>query len=321
MAGRPVMFRAGGTPSGVPAFSSTPARTYVADLSEFQPDVSDPPYVSWSKAVILRAAYGCQHDDAAWQGGTRRDGFWAAGIRWMGIYQYLVADQDPAAQAGELVRLVGRLRPGEVLIDDLEEGDGDQSARHSAWGAVIDRAFGPGRRLGYSGLVYAAAHGLRPEWVAAYQGDEPAAPHLLWQFTDSYPVPGVGRCDCSVYHGTVDDLIRATSGPAPETEEETAMADLLSNGPGAVTPLIVPDGATKIRFAADPQMQGLGPCSLRVALSAGKTTGTVQWVTGLTWDTSPAEVDLGGAAVVSVSRRTKTGDDQGNVNVAYGFVS
>ena len=43
-------------------------------------------------------------------------------------------------------------------------------------------------------------------WVAAYSTREPDPPHQLWQFTDAFYVPGVGTCDCSVFHGSIDEL-------------------------------------------------------------------------------------------------------------------
>lgn len=68
-------FRAGRT-SGIqpqaagPLFTGT--YTLLADCSEFQPDIADLTYLKWSKAIVIRAAYGDQHDDAAWYGGARR---------------------------------------------------------------------------------------------------------------------------------------------------------------------------------------------------------------------------------------------------------
>jgi peptidoglycan hydrolase-like protein with peptidoglycan-binding domain len=197
----------------------------LADISEFQPNISDAAYLAWSKAAVIRAMYGSTHDDRAWYGGARRDGLHAAGIAFLGIYQYLVATQDAAVQAHALVNLLGNLRPREKLICDLEEGPASQqAARWRQWSAVITSAYGRAAAPWlYSGVDFAASAGVSPQWAAAYQDGEPAGEHLLWQFTDAYPVPGVGTADCNRFHGTIDDLAAlgwqgmgtATPAPAP----------------------------------------------------------------------------------------------------------
>ena len=227
------MFRAGGIPRGVPLDSTRP-QVHLADISEFQPDIADATYLAWSKAIIIRAMYGDAHDDGAWYGGVRRDALHAGGAQFLGIYQYLVASQDAATQARALVSLLGPLRPGEIPICDLEEGNGDQAGRWEAWRQVILAAYPQlahtpsGSPWLYSGLDYAATHNLRPQWVAAYQATAPSMPHVLWQFSSSYPVPGVGLADCSVYLGSVSELralITATvpKPPPPHTTGDATM--------------------------------------------------------------------------------------------------
>jgi GH25 family lysozyme M1 (1,4-beta-N-acetylmuramidase) len=208
---RPVMFRAGraGAAAVTPrasAAASGPA-VYLADVSEFQPDLADAAYLAWSKAVIIRAAYGAQHDDGAWYGGARRDALHAGGVKFLGIYIYVAAAQDPAAQAEALIHLVGPLRKGEKIILDIEEGTGDLRTTRDIMSRIIVGALGD-TPWTYSGLYFATAHNLAPvEWLADYTATEPAEPHTpLWQFTDSYQVPGVGTCDCSVFHGTISQL-------------------------------------------------------------------------------------------------------------------
>lgn len=228
---QPVMFRAGRAETAYRAaapLESVPetvagagASTYLADISEFQPDLIDAKYLAWSKACIIRAAYGDAHDDRAWYGGARRSALLAGGARFLGIYQYLVAGQDAAVQARALVKLVGpRLNTGEMIIADVEEGSGSQAARLSAWASVIKDAYGIAP-WSYSGLSFASAHGIAPvTWLAAYQSAEPATRHVLWQFTDAYSVPGAGSCDCSVYRGTIAQLAALAYGgsaPAPVT--------------------------------------------------------------------------------------------------------
>jgi hypothetical protein len=217
------MFRAGAMPGAeVPAFAPaalTP-QVLLADVSEWNPQIADAAYLAWSKAVVIRAAYGDAHDDKAWYGGQRRALLHSGGARFIGIYQYLVAGQPGAAQADALHALVGTLQDGEVLIADYEEG---ARVRLTEWYNRMGALGYPVRFLWtYSGLNFGQANGVLPvEWIAAYGPSEPASPHKLWQFTDAYPVPGVGACDCSVFHGTIDQLAAlawggtVTTPPAP----------------------------------------------------------------------------------------------------------
>jgi peptidoglycan hydrolase-like protein with peptidoglycan-binding domain len=221
--GWPVMFRAGGGSGETPlpaapaamAPAAVGARVMCADISEFQSDIADKAYLAWSKAIIIRAMYGDQHDDRAWYGGARRAALHAGGVRFLGIYAYLVAGQDPVTQGEALVHMVGKLQPGEKLIADIEEGSGDLEETFRIWASVVGGSTGDAPWC-YSGLNFAAVHGLAPvDWVAAYQGTEPSVAHELWQFTDAYQVPGVGTCDCSVFHGTIDELAGLAYGGKP----------------------------------------------------------------------------------------------------------
>ena len=285
---RPVMFRAGGNPGEqplplkasvmdqAPAAAAAP-QVLMADISEFQPEVTDRLYAAWSKAIIIRAAYGSQHDDRAWYGGQRRDQLHQYGIRFIGIYQYIVAGQDPARQAAALVNLVGSLRPGEKIIADIEEGSGNLADTWRIWSAEVAGALG-GVPWRYSGLNFAAAHGLAPvDWVAAYQSTEPSAAHKLWQFTDAFQVPGVGTCDCSVYRGTIDQLAALAYQPAlprPQAAQEDDMIVLDTMtvaGPAVVLP--VPSGAKTLTLYADDGYRGEGAPQVRVVF-AGTGHGT-----------------------------------------------
>lgn len=198
--------------------------TFVPDVSEFQPDLHDPVLLKWTKAVIIRAMYGSAHDDKAWFGGQRRALLHQGGAAFVGVYQYLVADQSAVVQAKAFLELVGPLRPGEKYICDLEEGAGNQAGRWQAWAKTVKAATGETPWL-YSGLDFARTHGLSPEWVAAYPTSrllkppavpkgEPAGTHVLWQFSPNFEVPGVGACDCSVFHGSAEELAALAHQPA-----------------------------------------------------------------------------------------------------------
>lgn len=204
----------------------------IADVSQFQPDIADAAYIrEFSPAIIIRAMYGDKYDDLAWYGGARRAGLHEAGAKFLGIYQYVVAGQDAVAQADALGSLLGSLQPGEKVIADIEEGAGDQHARWEAWAARISQL--GNQPWNYSGLNFAAAHDLAPvDWVAAYQPGEPDVQHLLWQFTDSYHIPGIGTCDCSSFHGTIGQLQAYAYGGQQPDWTETLMSELttLQNG-------------------------------------------------------------------------------------------
>lgn len=203
-------FRAGRVPGAVqpmavPAF--TGPHVLLADCSEFQASIADAIYLEWSKAIVIRCLYGTTHQDRAWYGGQRRDLLHAGGARFLGCYQYLVAGQSGAAQAQAFHDLVGPIRPGEVFIADFEEG---AKPELSAWYSKMLALYGQAIRpylWTYTGLYFGEAQSVLPvEWIAAYGQSEPSTPHRLWQFTSAFQVPGVGLADCSVWHGSLDQL-------------------------------------------------------------------------------------------------------------------
>jgi Glycosyl hydrolases family 25 len=253
-------FRAGVIPAARAAarlpLAASGEQVLLADISQFQPSIADAIYVRWSLAIIIRAMYGAAVDDTAWYAGARRAGLHKAGVRWLGIYQYLTPFQDAAQQAEALVRLLGPLQEGEIPICDLEQGTGNQHGRWLAWRAVIMKAYPRlaatpvGGPLLYSGLDFAAAAGLDPQWVAAYQPAPPPAGWLLWQFTDSRDIPGIGLADCSLFDGSLTDLVHLIT-PASPPQEEDDMANGKSVNLTGSTVIVVPTGATSITFATE----------------------------------------------------------------------
>jgi hypothetical protein len=206
-------FRAGQAPGVQPAdiaapltftASTSPVNTYLADVSEFEMDVNDPVYLAWSKAMVIRAAYGDAHDDLAWYAGARRAALHKGGAKFVGIYQFLVPGQDGTAQANAFHDLVGPLQPGEVLIADFEQGT---KPMLTAWYNAMLHWYPNQFLWTYTGLFFGRDQGALPvQWLADYTSVEPNEGQLLWQFTSTYNVPGVGQADCSVFHGTVDRL-------------------------------------------------------------------------------------------------------------------
>lgn len=269
------------------------AALLLPDLSEFQAG-ADMAGIRRQNggAAIIRAAYGSAHPDKAFPRLRRA----ADGYAFLGLYQYIVATQPIAAQARAFVKIVGRLAAYEIPVIDLEEGAGDQSDRANAWFLAVDQALGLSARplehrsWLYSGLSFAQTAGLAPvfagkrrTWVAAYGPAEPTLGHTLWQSTNGVvganitAWPGAGRCDTSIFHGTLGQLaatIRpgAAPGPSDTTTPEDPM--LLNRGAAAKTPIALPDGATSVRFFASDTAQ------LSVDLRDGKPHTTVDLAYG-----------------------------------------
>lgn len=201
----------------------------IPDLSEFQGTVDWHTLVSSAyPAAIIRAHNGSRADH---QWAANRAGAHANGIKALGIYQYLQASHDAAAQAVALCDLIGTLKPGEWAICDLEEGTGDQSARAHAWySTVAGRLHNASSEELYSGDYFYGAHhlsaaGFSRIWLAAYSSSEPSAVHELWQFTDARHFPGVsGSNDASIFHGTVAQLLEHVNPAAPKPKPTPAPA-------------------------------------------------------------------------------------------------
>jgi hypothetical protein len=202
--------------------------TRLCDISEWQPDINDATYLAWSKSMIFRVLYGALHVDAAWHGGARRKDLHAGGATFVGLYHYLLGDQGGAAQAQAFHKLVGPIQRGEVFIADFETGS---KANLTAWFNEMLALYGPGIApylWVYTGLSFGGAAGALPvQWIAAYQSAEPSTPHELWQFSQSYPVPGVGTADCSLFHGSGAQLAAHAygGGVAPGSWTFPAPAD------------------------------------------------------------------------------------------------
>jgi hypothetical protein len=191
--------------------------TRVCDVSEWEPGVNDAAYLKWSKAVIFRNLYGASHVDAAWYGGARRKAFHDGGAVFVGIYQYLVAGQSGAAQAQAFHKLTGPIERGEVFVADFEVGS---KPMLTAWFNEMLTLYGQGIApylWAYTGESFGGAeHVLPVQWIAAYRATEPSSAHLLWQFSETYQVPGVGEADCSLFHGTAAQLAaHAYGGTTP----------------------------------------------------------------------------------------------------------
>ena len=185
---------------------------HVPDLSEHQPSVD---MARIGPAVILRAhnGYRADHTFAARLAQAREH------VKARAFYLYLLADHDAAAQAHAAAAVIGKVQPGEAVVVDLEEGTGNQAPRFEAAAAILRKETGAPVGL-YSGLSFDADHlaAAKPDflWIAAYRSTEPSVHHDLWQHTDHETHAGVGSpCDCSIFHGTADQLLALWGGKAP----------------------------------------------------------------------------------------------------------
>src|SRR5690348_17634131 len=120
------------------------------DVSEFQAGSSTPDWAGIKSknggAGIIRVGYGDSHLDRMFVGNytaMKKNGY-----KFIGLYHYLRAGQDPQAQARAFCTWVGpksAVAPGTVFILDLEEGDGNQAGRAQAWHSFVDDFYEIGR--------------------------------------------------------------------------------------------------------------------------------------------------------------------------------
>jgi lysozyme len=173
-------------------------------------------------AVMIKATEGATYQDAAFR--TLYDKARAAGLR-IGAYHFGTA-RPPAEQVENFVETVRRIAGGfDDLVPalDLEHNDNTPDNTISPdqgeeWVRLFRLATGRTPML-YAGSYLRDRQGAAgrpnlqqcPLWLADYE-TEPhpigqCLPWTMWQFTDGslgpYPgkVPGVGRCDQSVFRG------------------------------------------------------------------------------------------------------------------------
>ena len=214
------------------------------DISEFQGAVDHSALVNGLRAsyglavTIARINYGLVKVDNF--ADANIDGLRGAGCDAIGWYCYLIAGQNPAAQADLMVRVLqahGGLQRNEFLVCDVEEGSGDQSGRVNAFLDELDAGlqvpYPAGQDWWYSGLNFALAHNLTAargqRWIAAYAAPEPSLPHTAWQFTNSRSFPGIANpCDASVFHGSPADFLAVLGIPTASPPEDPMALEALA---------------------------------------------------------------------------------------------
>lgn len=247
------------------------ATLHIPDVSEWQAGAD----LSRLQAVILRA-YNGNRPDRAYIAHRRS----ASKALVIGHYVYLVASRDAATQGREAAAVIGRLHAGEFAVVDCEEGAGDQSFRAEAAAAALDHALG-GHAFVYSGASFFGAQlaGVkRTRWVASYGVSEPRGPHLLWQHSNSEAYSGIGKVDCSIFHGTATDLrtvVDRLQGRAAPVLVKPPLRPAVAVP--VVRPAVVPPNThgLLVQFVGHPEVYELhcpptGPSSL-------------VWVTGAQW--------------------------------------
>ncbi len=216
------------------------------DVSEFQTGPSAPDWAGIKKqnggAGICRVGYGTGHLDHMFVSNytaMKKNKF-----SFTGLYHYIVAGQDMAAQARQFCAWVGppsAIAPGTVFMCDLEEGGPPQLGRANTWLTLVDKFYNLDtqplnmRSWLYSGQSFAVDTGLSPifnsarrTWVASYKATEAGLlPHTLWQSTNGKlganitNWAGCGKVDTSKYNGTLSELAATGWGGAVTPPADT----------------------------------------------------------------------------------------------------
>lgn len=149
-------------------------------------------------------------------------GIRAAGMQ-RGAYHFARpegADADDEARYFlGLVLAQGELQTGDMLVLDIESGNGDLGPWALEWCRTVEREVGFPPLI-YTGKWFTDAHGFAddtglaryPLWLAAYQTTMPApvapwAAVSLWQYSSTGRVPGiVGDVDLNMFNGAPDRL-------------------------------------------------------------------------------------------------------------------
>ena len=146
-----------------------------------------------------------------------------AGIPIRGAYHFGHPEEDATNQANHFLSQINGLGAGDLLVLDIEVDGGKSPSAVAEWchtflKAVMAKSGLPASRvLVYTGAWFwnpkagGASMGSHPLWVSGYTTSPPIpngwSDWTYWQYTDkaSKCVPGKA-VDCSVYHGTLEEL-------------------------------------------------------------------------------------------------------------------
>lgn len=147
-----------------------------------------------------------------------------------GAYHFARPDlNEPEAEAAFFLRHIPSLEPGDILVVDMEVGQGNLLSWTARFLTAVQAVTGF-RPMIYSGDWFMAPHGLEDAslgsyglWIAAYQSTPPPPPAgwslwAIWQHSATGSVPGiVGAVDLNWFAGTREQmLLYGKPVPAPK---------------------------------------------------------------------------------------------------------
>lgn len=203
---------------------------YGPDVSHYQGTIDWNAVAHSEGFAIIKASQGMSTDATF----TRnRAGSLALPVR--GAYHFGQFAGDPVAQGNYFAGVVGKVHNGDMLWLDAEDPAAVRMshAHNVSWigsfltTVCIDTGL-PKSRVGiYTGAWWwnpntggSAKFADRPLWVSGYTTKAPIptgyTSALLWQYTNKATVPGIsGRCDRSVYSGSLAQLRARAGNPLP----------------------------------------------------------------------------------------------------------
>ncbi|MBI0091967.1 SH3-like domain-containing protein [Lactobacillus sp. M0345] len=200
----------------------------VYDMSEWQGSLTDTQAQQLKNEVpfvILRVQYGSAYADKTFE--HNRDLMDKYGIPY-GVYSFSQYE-NPSDAAYEAKVLYSRAPRARFYVNDYESQtvtSGGTNESTDAWLKALRPLVGQRKILFYSYanfMVQNAASSVANYdgyWLAAYQNNEPAREHVLWQFTDKFHSNALGKnLDASMFTSKdanwfIGDVADATN-PAP----------------------------------------------------------------------------------------------------------
>lgn len=202
----------------------------VYDMSEWQGSLTDTQAQQLKNEVpfvILRVQYGSAYADKTFE--HNRDLMDKYGITY-GVYSFSQYE-NPSDAAYEAKVLYSRAPRARFYVNDYESQtvtSGGTNESTDAWLKALRPLVGQRKILFYSYanfMVQNAASSVANYdgyWLAAYQNNEPAREHVLWQFTDKFHSNALGKNldasmftskDANWFIGDVSDATNPTPVP------------------------------------------------------------------------------------------------------------
>ena len=202
----------------------------VYDMSEWQGSLTDTQAQQLKNEVpfvILRVQYGSAYADKTFE--HNRDLMDKYGIPY-GVYSFSQYE-NPSDAAYEAKVLYSRAPKARFYVNDYESQtvtSGGTNESTDAWLKALRPLVGQRKILFYSYanfMVQNAASSVANYdgyWLAAYQNNEPAREHVLWQFTDKFHSNALGKNldasmftskDANWFIGDVSDATNPTPVP------------------------------------------------------------------------------------------------------------